>query len=96
MLALPLGHSRPREIGLAGSPSIWTTFSSLTNTFCAQPTAQNGHTEVATRSAVVVRGWRCSLREDIAALPRPSLSAPRSCRRIGHEPMNVFSPMASP
>jgi len=28
--AAPLGHRRPREIGEAGSPSIWTTFSSLT------------------------------------------------------------------
>ena len=28
--AAPLGHSRPREIGLSGSPSIWMTRSSLT------------------------------------------------------------------
>ena len=26
----PLGHSRPREMGESGSPSIWMTFSSLT------------------------------------------------------------------
>ena len=38
--AAPLGHSRPREMGLSGSPSIWMTCSSLTNTFCPQPTAQ--------------------------------------------------------
>jgi hypothetical protein len=31
--AAPFGHSRPREIGESGSPSIWTTFSSLTYTF---------------------------------------------------------------
>ncbi len=30
LLALPFGQSRPREIGLAGSPSICTTCSSLT------------------------------------------------------------------
>ena len=29
-VAAPFGHSRPRDIGLSGSPSIWTTFSSLT------------------------------------------------------------------
>ena len=28
--AEPFGHSRPREIGLSGSPSIWITRSSLT------------------------------------------------------------------
>src|SRR5215218_9645265 len=48
--AAPLGHSRPREMGLSGSPSIWVTCSSLTNTFCPQPTAQYGQTERATRS----------------------------------------------
>ena len=59
LLALPFGHSRPREIGLAGSPSIWVDLPSLTNTFCAQPTAQNGQTESTTRSASTVRG--CSV-----------------------------------
>ena len=39
-LAEPFGHSRPREIGESGSPSIWTTFSSLTKTRWPQPTAQ--------------------------------------------------------
>jgi hypothetical protein len=29
----PRGHSRPREIGESGSPSMWTTRSSLTYTF---------------------------------------------------------------
>ena len=62
LLALPLGHSRPREIGLAGLPSIWVIFSSLTKTFCAQPTAQYGQTESTTRSASLVRG-----RERLAA-----------------------------
>ena len=38
--AAPFGHSRPREIGLAGSPSIWITSPSFTYTSCAQPTAQ--------------------------------------------------------
>ena len=28
--AEPFGQSRPREIGLSGSPSIWVTRSSLT------------------------------------------------------------------
>ena len=54
-LALPLGHRRPREIGESGSPSIWTTRSSLTKTRCPQPTAQYGQTLRATRSAVLVR-----------------------------------------
>ena len=40
LLALPLGHSRPRLTGESGLPSIWTIFSSFTYTFCAQPTAQ--------------------------------------------------------
>src|SRR5699024_12572332 len=39
-LAAPFGHRRPREIGESGSPSIWTTLSSVTKTFCPQPTAQ--------------------------------------------------------
>jgi pimeloyl-ACP methyl ester carboxylesterase len=39
-LAGPFGHSRPREIGLSGLPSIWMTRSSFTKTRCAQPTAQ--------------------------------------------------------
>ena len=52
----PWGTACPREIGEAGLPSIWMTFSSFTNTCCAQPTAQYGHTDLATRSAVAVRG----------------------------------------
>src|SRR4029450_12612679 len=51
LLALPFGQSRPRLTGESGLPSIWTTFSSLTYTFCAQPTAQYGQTLFATRSA---------------------------------------------
>ena len=39
-LADPLGHSRPRETGESGSPSICTTCSSLTKTRWPQPTAQ--------------------------------------------------------
>src|SRR4051812_40076005 len=77
----PLGHRRPREIGLSGSPSIWTTFSSLTYTFCPQPTAQYGHTERTTRSAVAVRGVRVLERGDCAARPRPRGS--RSWRSRG-------------
>ena len=92
LLALPFGHSRPREIGLAGLPSIWVTLPSLTNTFWAQPTAQNGQTESTTLSASTVRGSRCSLRGDIAALPRPSRSAPAAWRSSGQEPMNVLTP----
>ena len=40
LLADPFGHRRPREIGLSGSPSIWTTCSSFTKTRCPHPTAQ--------------------------------------------------------
>lgn len=29
LVADPLGHKRPREMGLAGSPSIWVTVPSL-------------------------------------------------------------------
>ena len=39
-VADPLGHSRPRLTGESGSPSIWTTRSSLTYTCWPQPTAQ--------------------------------------------------------
>src|SRR5438105_4820994 len=80
--AAPFGQRRPREIGESGSPSIWTTFSSLTYTFCPQPTAQYGHTDWTTLSAVFVRGASCSERTDCAARPRPNGSPP-SCRRKG-------------
>src|SRR5207302_4161804 len=74
--AAPFGQRRPREIGESGSPSIWITFSSLTYTFCPQPTAQYGHTDWTTLSAVLVRACRCSLRTDWAARPSPSGSPP--------------------
>src|SRR3954466_11789598 len=72
LLALPFGQSRPRLIGESGSPSIWTTFSSFTNTFWPQPTAQYGQIDWTTRSAVFVRGTRFFDRSDWAAAPRPS------------------------
>src|SRR3954454_5976477 len=77
----PFGQRRPREIGLAGSPSIWVTFSSLTYTFWPQPTAQYGQIDCTTRSAVFVRGVRSSERLDCAAYPSPRGS--RSCRKSG-------------
>jgi len=80
LLAEPLGHRRPREIGLSGLPSIWTTLPSVTYTFCAQPTAQYGQTEWATLSASAVRGVSVSDRFDCAASPRPSASSPVNCR----------------
>src|SRR4029453_17539856 len=71
---------------------IWTTFSSFTYTFCAQPTAQYGQTLLATRSAVAVRATTesvCLLR---TALPRPRGSLPVSCRYTGHASSQVFTP----
>src|SRR3954468_22368870 len=72
LLALPLGHRRPRLIGELGSPSIWTIFSSFTYTFCAQPTAQYGQMLFTTRSAVAVRETVASVALLRAALPRPN------------------------
>jgi hypothetical protein len=43
-------------MGLSGLPSIWMIELSFTKTRCAQPTAQNGHTDETTRSACSVRG----------------------------------------
>src|SRR4051812_2948817 len=91
LLALPLGQSRPRLIGESGSPSIWTTFSSFTNTFWPQPTAQYGHTLWTTRSAVAVRATTLSVALLRAALPRPSGSEPVSCRYTGHASSHVFT-----
>src|SRR4051812_22755221 len=91
LLALPLGHSRPRLIGESGSPSIWTTFSSLTNTRWPQPTAQYGHTLCTTRSAVAVRDTTDSVASLLAALPRPRGSEPVSCRYTGHASSQVFT-----
>src|ERR1700712_5923677 len=84
-LADPLGHRRPRDTGESGSPSIWMTRSSLTYTFCPQPTAQYGHTLCTTRSAVAVRGAMAWVRADIAAGPRPNESGPVNCRTTGHD-----------
>src|SRR3954468_21609683 len=91
LLALPLGHSRPRLIGESGSPSIWTIFSSLTNTRWPQPTAQYGQTDFTTLSAVAVRLTTCSVALLRAAVPRPSGSAPVSCRNTGHASSHVFT-----
>src|SRR3954447_24387700 len=91
LLALPLGHSRPRLIGESGSPSIWTTCSSLTKTRCPQPTAQYGQTLCTTRSAVAVRETTFSVALLGAALPRPSGSLPVSCRYTGHVLSQVFT-----
>src|SRR4051794_35959166 len=94
--AAPFGHSRPRLIGESGSPSIWTTFSSLTNTRCAQPTAQYGQTDFTTLSAVAVRLTTCSVALLRAATPRPSGSEPVSCRNTGHASSHVFTPGSLP
>lgn len=67
-------------MGEDGSPSIWTTLPSVTNTCCPQPAAQRGHAEETTRSAVSVRGLIRSVRADMAARPRPDGSDPVSCR----------------
>src|SRR5687768_6757866 len=91
LLALPFGHSRPRLTGESGLPSIWTIFSSFTYTFCAQPTAQYGHTLLATRSAVAVRDTTASVALLRAALPRPSGSEPVSCRYTGQASSHVFT-----
>src|SRR4051794_40173880 len=91
LLALPFGQSRPRLIGESGSPSIWTTFSSFTNTFWPQPTAQYGQTLCTTRSAVAVRATTDSVALLRAALPRPSGSEPVSCRYTGHASSQVFT-----
>src|SRR3954449_11894542 len=95
-LALPLGHSRPRLIGESGSPSIWTIFSSLTNTRCPQPTAQYGQTDFTTLSAVAVRLTTCSVALLRAAVPRPSGSDPVSCRNTGHASSHVFTQRSLP
>ena len=78
------GQPLNRTLGMhfLGSPSIWTTFSSLTYTFCPQPTAQYGQMDCTTRSAVWVRGTSRSLRPDCAARPRPN-GSPASWRRNG-------------
>src|SRR5688500_16828194 len=96
LLALPLGQSRPRLTGESGLPSIWTIFSSLTYTFCAQPTAQYGQTLFATRSAVAVRDTTASVALLRAALPRPSGSEPVSCRYTGQASSHVFTPGTLP
>ena len=79
-LAEPLGHSRPREMGESGSPSIWVTRPSSTYTFWPQPTAQYGQIDFTTRSAVATRGASRPLGALLAAEPRPSGSVPVSWR----------------
>src|SRR5215212_602707 len=96
LLALPLGHSRPRLIGESGSPSICTTFSSLTYTFWPQPTAQYGHTLWTTRSAVAVRATTDSVALLRAAVPRPNGSEPVSWRYTGQLSSQVFTPGTLP
>src|SRR3954462_12981307 len=96
LLALPLGHSRPRLIGESGSPSIWTIFSSLTYTRWPQPTAQYGQTDFTTLSARPVGLPPCSVALRRAAPPRPSGSEPVSCRTTGHAPSHVFTPASLP
>src|SRR5215213_2280815 len=96
LLALPLGQSLPRLTGESGLPSIWTTFSSFTYTFCAQPTAQYGQTLFTTRSAVAVRDTVASVALLRAALPRPIGSEPVSCRYTGQASSQVFTPGTLP
>jgi hypothetical protein len=55
----------------------------LTKTRWPQPTAQYGHTDRATLSAVSVRGVRLADLGDCTARPRPSGSSLVSCRYTG-------------
>ena len=55
-VAAPLGHSRPREMGESGSPSMSVILPSFTYTFWPQPTAQYGQMDLITLSAALVRG----------------------------------------
>src|SRR6185312_11576033 len=80
LLAEPFGHSRPRLIGESGSPSIWVTRPPETYTRWPQPTAQYGHTDWTTLSAVSVRDLIRSVLDDRAAAPRPRSSLPVNCR----------------
>src|ERR1700722_10764324 len=56
----------------------------MTYTFCAQPTAQYGQTDLTTRSASAVRAWCVSEPLDLTAAPRPIGSGPRNWRSTGH------------
>src|SRR5581483_9003600 len=82
-VAAPLGQSRPREIGLSGSPSIWVMRPSLTKIRWPQPTAQKGQTDGTTRSEVSVRARRSSECGERAESPRPRTSPGRGCWRTG-------------
>src|SRR6185437_6790973 len=91
-LAEPLGQRRPRLTGESGSPSIWTTLASFTNTFWPQPTAQYGQTDLTTASAVLVRA--CRNLPLSAAAPSPRRSGPLSCRKTGNDPIRRLDPLA--
>ena len=88
LLAEPLGQSRPREIGLSGSPSIWMTLPSLTKTRWPQPTAQYGQTERATESAVSVRA--------VSAADRGGLRRRAPAQRVGAGQLPVDRPALDP
>src|SRR5581483_2555463 len=81
-VAEPFGQRRPREIGLSGSPSICTIFSSLTKIFCPQPTAQNGQIDFTTLASTVL-AFQSAVRCDWAAEPNASGSAPPAWRKTG-------------
>ena len=70
------------------------TLPSLTYTRCPQPTAQYGHTERATESAVSVRAVSVLDHSDRAAAPRPSGSSPVSCRYTGQPSVQLRIPMS--
>jgi hypothetical protein len=61
-------------------PAICTTFSSLTYTFCEQPTPQYGQTEVTTRSEVEGLVDSERLRAACAAAALTKGSEPVICR----------------
>src|SRR5690349_7629885 len=65
-VADPFGHSRPREMGEAGSPSMFVMRPSRTDTSCPHPTAQYGQTDGTVASADVVRLVSASVRDDRA------------------------------
>ena len=89
---VPFGHNRPREMGLAGSPSIWVTRPSLTKILGRSRPRRRDR---PSRRPVGLDGARLEvrLRADMAAAPRPSGLA-ASWRTRG-QPMKGFSPMGA-
>lgn len=66
---------------------MWVMRPSSTKMRWPQPTAQYGHTDGTTLSAVVTRAGLDDAAADRAASPRPERSSPLSCRMTGHDSM---------